>query len=172
MVGLRQSYFVPCSTGMSRSFPHRRSVRYCINHPWLTTKDWPVRAFDSNAANSSATSATSDSVVNSPSTVSLSITFLTTSSSLMPSSRACSGICLSTSGVRTSPGQITLARMRCLPPSLATVLHSPMEEVSCWPDQAALPGKFLDHFGGELPRRPGNGQRLARLAVQIFRGSP
>jgi len=98
MVGLRQSYFVPCSTGMSRSFPHRRSVRYCINHPWLTTKDWPVRAFDSNAANSSATSATSDSVVNSPSTVSLSITFLTTSSSLMPSSRACSGICFSARG--------------------------------------------------------------------------
>src|SRR5262249_22871394 len=100
--------------------------RYCMNHPWLTTKDWPVSALDPNAANSSATSATSASVVTSPSTVSLSITFLTTSSSVMPSSRACSGICLSTSGVRTYPGQITLARMPCLPPSLATVLHRPI----------------------------------------------
>ena len=34
----------------------------------------------------------------------------TASSSLMPSVRACSGICLSTSGVRTNPGQMTLAR--------------------------------------------------------------
>ena len=22
---------------------------YCINHPWLTTIDWPVSAFDGNA---------------------------------------------------------------------------------------------------------------------------
>ena len=37
------------------------------------------------------------------------MTFLTTSASLMPSAFACCGICLSTSGVRTKPGQITLA---------------------------------------------------------------
>ena len=45
----------------------------------------------------------SSTVVNSPSTVWPSITFLMTSSSLIPSVRACSGICLSTSGVRTKP---------------------------------------------------------------------
>ena len=31
----------------------------------------------------------------------------------MPSSFACSGICFSTSGVRTNPGQITFARTPC-----------------------------------------------------------
>ena len=35
---------------------------------------------------------------------------LKTSSSLIPSSLACSGICFSTNGVRTNPGQMTLAR--------------------------------------------------------------
>src|SRR5262245_38763805 len=42
-----------------------------MNQPWLTTSDWPVSAFDSNAAKNSAASATSSTVVNSPSTVSL-----------------------------------------------------------------------------------------------------
>src|SRR5262245_37033013 len=32
---------------------------HCMNQPWLTTSDWPVRAFDSNAAKNSAASATS-----------------------------------------------------------------------------------------------------------------
>jgi hypothetical protein len=36
-----------------------------MNQPWLTTSDWPVRAFDSNAAKNSAASATSSTVVNS-----------------------------------------------------------------------------------------------------------
>ena len=96
-----------------------------MNQPWLTTMLCPVSALVSNAASVSATLATSSTVVNSPSTVSLSITFFTTSSSLMPSSFACSGICFSTSGVRTKPGQITLARMPCSPPSFATVRHRP-----------------------------------------------
>src|SRR5260221_7290504 len=30
-----------------------------MNHPWLTTTDWPVSAFDGNAARNTATSATS-----------------------------------------------------------------------------------------------------------------
>src|SRR5262249_37937895 len=84
--------------------------RFFMNQPWLTTRDWPVRARLGKPAKSRATSATSATVVNSPSTVSFSMTFFTTSSSEMPSSRACSGICLSTSGVRTKPGQMTLAR--------------------------------------------------------------
>src|SRR5262249_3601139 len=79
----------------------RLSEVYCMNHPWLTTTDWPVSAFDGNAARNTATSATSCAVVNSPSTVSFNITVLTTSASEIPSSRACSGICFSTSGVRT-----------------------------------------------------------------------
>src|SRR5664279_596088 len=90
--------------------PHFQKAPYCMNQPWLTTSDWPVSALLGKLANSSATSATSATVVNSPSTVSLSITFLMMSSSLMPSAFACSGICLSTSGVRTKPGQITFAR--------------------------------------------------------------
>ncbi|MCY1510292.1 hypothetical protein D9M68_446650 [compost metagenome] len=49
-----------------------------------------------------------------------------TCSSVMPSVFACSGICFSTSGVRTKPGQITLARTPCFAPSFATVLASPM----------------------------------------------
>src|SRR6516165_885417 len=28
----------------------RLSEVYCMNHPWLTTTDWPVSAFDGNAA--------------------------------------------------------------------------------------------------------------------------
>ena len=57
----------------------------------------------------------------------------------MPSSLACSGICLSTSGVRTKPGQITLARTPCLAPSLATTLAQA--------DQAVLGGDVgrLEH---------------------------
>src|SRR5215831_17828833 len=39
---------------------------------------------------------------------------------------ACSGICLSTSGVRTKPGQITLARTLCAAPSLATTFARPI----------------------------------------------
>src|SRR2546430_17333844 len=47
-----------------------------MNQPWLTTNDWPVSAFDGNEAKKSATSATSSTVANSPSTVSLSMTLL------------------------------------------------------------------------------------------------
>ena len=28
-----------------------RRVRYCMNQPWLTTKDWPVKALLGKAAN-------------------------------------------------------------------------------------------------------------------------
>ncbi|WP_233417273.1 hypothetical protein, partial [Halovulum marinum] len=80
-----------------------------MTHPWLTISDCPVRALVGNAAKRCAISATSSTVVNSPSTVPPSITLLMTSSSEIPSSAACSGICLSTSGVRTKPGQITHA---------------------------------------------------------------
>src|SRR5215813_6191733 len=59
----------------------RLSEVYCMNHPWLTTTDWPVSAFDGNAARNTATSATSCAVVNWPSTVSFNITVLTTSAS-------------------------------------------------------------------------------------------
>jgi hypothetical protein len=44
-----------------------------MNQPWLTTSDCPVKALDGNDANSNATFATSSTVVNSPSTVSLSM---------------------------------------------------------------------------------------------------
>ena len=97
-----------------------------MNQPWLTINDWPVRALDLDAAKNSAAAATSSAVVNSPSTVSRSMTFLITSASAMPSSFACSGICLSTSGVRTKPGQTTLARTPCLAPSFATTLDKPI----------------------------------------------
>ena len=97
-------------------------VGYSMNQPWLTTSDWPVSALVSTPAKNSTASATSSVVVNSPSTVSFSMTLLITSSSLMPSSLACSGICLSTSGVRTKPGQTTLARTLYSAPSLATTL--------------------------------------------------
>jgi hypothetical protein len=46
-----------------------------MNQPWLTMSDCPVRAFELNAAKKTAASATSSTVVNSPSTVSF-ITFL------------------------------------------------------------------------------------------------
>src|ERR1700680_4250143 len=75
-----------------------------MNQPWLTTSDWPVSALVLKPAKNSTVSATSSVVVNSPSTVCFSITFLITSSSLMPSSLVCSGSCLSTSSVRTKPG--------------------------------------------------------------------
>jgi hypothetical protein len=95
--------------------------------PWLTTIDCPVSAFVPNPAKNSAHCATSSTVVNWPSTVSLSMTFLITSASEIPSSFACSGICLSTSGVRTKPGQITLARTFFAAPSLATTLARPIK---------------------------------------------
>ena len=38
---------------------------------------------------------------------------------------ACSGICFSTSGVLTNPGQITLARTLCAAPSLAITRAKP-----------------------------------------------
>src|ERR1700719_1956716 len=98
---------------------------YSMHQPWLTTTDWPVIALVGNAAKNTATSATSWVVVNSPSTVSFSITFLITSASEMPSAFACSGICLSTRGVRTNPGQITFERTPNAAPSLATTRQSP-----------------------------------------------
>src|SRR6516165_10208496 len=87
-----------------------RNCAHCMNQPWLTTIDWPVNAFDPKEAKNNAVCATSSTVVNSPSTVSLSITFLMTSCSETPSSFACSGICLSTSGVRTNPAPGPLAK--------------------------------------------------------------
>src|SRR4051794_21040334 len=51
---------------------------------------------------------------------------LITSSSLIPSSLACSGICLSTRGVRTNPGRTTFARTLYGAASLATTLHNPI----------------------------------------------
>src|SRR5262249_59594406 len=86
---------------LQRNSDSRDGARYCMNQPWLTTSDCPVNALLSKPAKNTAVSATSATVVNSPSTVSLSITFLITSASGMPSSLACSGICLSPSGVWT-----------------------------------------------------------------------
>src|SRR5437899_9598396 len=120
------------STKNDRVFANTRRARSCdaggysMCQPWLTITDWPVSAFEGKAAKKSATSATSAKVVNSPSTVVLSITFLITSCSVMPNSFACSGICFSISGVRTKPGQIVFARIPNAAPSLATDLHSPM----------------------------------------------
>ena len=106
--------------------PIRRYVPpQCIKNPWLTPIDWPVSALLGKLARKTAMAATSSVEVNSPSTVSRSITFLMTSSSVIPSCRACSGICFSTNGVRTKPGQITCDLMPCLAPSLATALASP-----------------------------------------------
>ena len=65
-----------------------------MDQPWLTTSDCPVSALELNAAKNRTASATSSTVVNSPSTVPLSITSLITASSEMPSVFACSGICL------------------------------------------------------------------------------
>src|ERR1700690_963316 len=93
------------------------AAAYCMNQPWETTMDWPVSALLSNPAKNRAVAATSATVVNSPSTVSFNITFLITSASEMPNALACSGICFSTSGVRTKPGQITLALTPCTAPS-------------------------------------------------------
>src|SRR5262249_17082552 len=62
-----------------------RALAHCMNQPWLTTSDCPVNALLSKPAKNTAVSATSATVVNSPSTVSFNITFLTTSSSEMPS---------------------------------------------------------------------------------------
>ena len=100
-------------------------VGSCIDQPWLTVKDCPVNALEANDAKNSAAAATSSTVVNSPSTVSLSMTSRTTDSAEMPSVRACSGICLSTSGVRTKPGHTMFARTPCFAPSLATTLARP-----------------------------------------------
>ncbi len=93
--------------------------------PWLTTIDWPVNALLGKLARNTAVAATSSIEVNSPLTVSLNITFLMTSSSVIPSSCACSGICFSTNGVRTKPGQITFDLIPCLAPSLATAFARP-----------------------------------------------
>src|SRR5439155_16076075 len=126
------------STKNDRVFANTRRARsrdaggYSMCQPWLTITDWPVSAFEGNAAKKSATSATSAKVVNSPSTVVLSITFLITSCSVMPNSFACSGICFSTSGVRTKPGQIVLARLPNGAPLLAADLHSPV--FACFPE--------------------------------------
>src|SRR5208283_2544547 len=57
---------------------------YSMNQPWVTTKDWPVSAFEGKAAKNSAVSAISSTVVNWPSTVSFSMTFLMTSCSVIP----------------------------------------------------------------------------------------
>ena len=125
--------FIRCPDVSADVFVHLRDFsergtapQVGMNQPWLTTSDCPVSAFVGNPANSSATRATSSVVVNSPSTVSFSITFLMTSCSVMPSVFACSGICFSTSGVRTKPGQITLARTPCSAPSFATTFARPM----------------------------------------------
>ncbi|CAB3774372.1 hypothetical protein LMG30113_07570 [Burkholderia paludis] len=96
-----------------------------MNQPWLTTNDWPVSAALGNADRNSTVCATSCTVVNTPSTVLPSITFFTTSSSLIPSSFACSGICLSTSGVRTNPGHTTCERTLCFAPSFASTRARP-----------------------------------------------
>jgi len=39
---------------------------YCMNHPWLTTKDWPFIALDGSAAQNRVASTMSTSVANSP----------------------------------------------------------------------------------------------------------
>jgi hypothetical protein len=52
---------VSCPAGMLPTCAHRTGpwreppCRYCMNQPWLTTRDWPVSAFDENAAKNSAT---------------------------------------------------------------------------------------------------------------------
>src|SRR6185369_17993014 len=40
-----------------------RHLTYCMNHPWLTTIDCPVSAFEPKEAKKSAVSATSSTVV-------------------------------------------------------------------------------------------------------------
>lgn len=64
-----------------------------MNQPWLTTIDWPVNAFDQKEAQNNAICATSSTVVNSPSTVSLSIIFDYFLFGDVKSF-ACSGICI------------------------------------------------------------------------------
>ena len=78
--------------------------------PWLAMIDCPVNAFVGNAARNTAIAAMSATVVNSPSTVVLSMTPCTTACSLMPIFAARSGICCSINGVRTNPGQIMFER--------------------------------------------------------------
>ena len=51
------------------------------------------------------------------------MTFFMTSCSERSSSVACSGICLSTSGMRTKSGQMTLARTPCAAPFLGSDLR-------------------------------------------------
>jgi hypothetical protein len=75
----------------------------------LTMIDSPVSALVLNAPSINATSATSETIANSLSTVSPSKISFTTRSSEIPNSCACCGICFTTSGVGTKPGQITLA---------------------------------------------------------------
>ena len=103
-----------------------RAPGYCMNQPWLTTSDWPVSALLGKAANSRATLATSSVVVNSPSTVSFSITFLMTCRLGDAQRPGLLGDLLFDQRRAHEPGQITLARTLCLAPSLATVLHRPI----------------------------------------------
>src|ERR1700676_4150083 len=113
--------FANCAAGT----PALRVPLYCINQPWLTTNDCPVSAAVGKAARNNVVWAISSTVVKTPSTVPPSITFRTTSSSVSPSSRACSGIFLSTSGVRTNPGQTTCERTLCAAPAFAKVRDNP-----------------------------------------------
>ena len=84
----------------------------------------PGEGLGAEAAKNSTASAASSTVPISPSTVSSSMTFFTTSSSVIPRSFACSGICLSASDVRAKPGQTTLARTPCAAPLFGIVRHA------------------------------------------------
>src|SRR5262245_19202399 len=119
--------------------------------PWLTTIDCPVSAVVGKADSMRVTSAMSAAVVNCLSTVSRSITSPTTCASEMPSALACSGICLSTSGVRTNPGQTTLARTPCLAPSLATVRQRRDIGRLQWRGLAAVDRAHVDDRAAALP---------------------
>src|SRR5262245_36788289 len=112
--------FAPCKGCVGAG-----GLPYCTNQPWLTTSDWPVYTLDDAPAKNRTAYATSSVVVNSPSTVSFIMTLRMTSSSEMPSSFACSGICLSTRWVLTNPGQMTFAVTLCSAPSFARTRHSP-----------------------------------------------
>ena len=63
-----ESWGPPCILNATR--PGYRPHAYSMNQPWLTMSDWPVSAFELKPAKNSAASATSSTVVNSPSTVS------------------------------------------------------------------------------------------------------
>jgi hypothetical protein len=65
------------STAQNGRAPFNGLFIYCIDQPWLTIRDWPVNALELKPAKKTAASATSSTVVNSPSTVSFSMMFLT-----------------------------------------------------------------------------------------------